>query len=103
MSSNLLQDAASAVASLMVIPPEPPIPIPEDPWVDAPSSCAEECQLSALECIEDWYGGDRNVPTELEHMIDQAVLYVRYIDFMSKFWNVMGILRSIFSIVLLYY
>lgn len=40
---------------------------------------------------------------EVQGIIDRTVLYVSYVNFMSKFYNYMGVFRCLFSIVLLYY
>ena len=88
--------------------PDPDIEIPTDPdtWAGKPDNISDELALSALACIEEEFSSDFTDPTTTaatNELIDLAVEYICLVNFLSKFYDIMGFLRIGFSILLIIY
>lgn len=69
-------------------------------WTELPSGFDPNIALNALYCIEDSFGEIYSNPTDI---IDITVGYIDYVKVMKDFYNVMGIVRCLFSIFLVIY
>ena len=66
-------------------------------WTGLPAGFNQDYALNALYCIEDSFGSTIDEASEI---ISITVGYIDYVKVMKDFYNVMGIIRCLFSIFL---